>query len=144
MQDGHPITFESKKICGAQLQWTIHEKRLYVDMCCLKMWQHYFGMHKTKTFMDNVSLKYFETPPKALIKQLRWHNTLALLDVELIHKLGWDNVILDVMNNKKEFQVKKPLTKTQALRAIYWEENNLERRIREAYMQDLLTSRHFK
>jgi hypothetical protein len=83
------------------------------------MWQHYFGMHKTKTFMDNVSLKYFETPPKALIKQLRWHNTLALLDVELIHKLGWDNVILDVMNNKKEFQVKKPLTKTQALRAIY-------------------------
>jgi hypothetical protein len=53
-------------------------------------------------------------------------------------------VILNVMNNKKEFQVKKPLTKTQALRAIYWEENNLERRIREAYMQDLLTSRHFK
>jgi hypothetical protein len=26
MQDGHSITFKSKKICGAQLQWPTHEK----------------------------------------------------------------------------------------------------------------------
>jgi hypothetical protein len=36
--------------------------------------------------MDNVSLKYFKTQSKALMKQLRWHNILALLDVELIKK----------------------------------------------------------
>jgi hypothetical protein len=87
MQDGHPIAFENKKLCGTQLQWSTHEKELYTIVCCLKTWQRYLGTHKTKVFMDNVSLKYFETQPKALTKQLKWHDTLVLLDMELIHKV---------------------------------------------------------
>lgn len=27
MQDAHPITFESKKLCGAQLRWLTREKK---------------------------------------------------------------------------------------------------------------------
>jgi hypothetical protein len=50
--------------------------------------------------MDNVSLKYFETELKALMKQLRWHDIFALLDVELIEKPRWDNIVLD---KKEEF-----------------------------------------
>jgi hypothetical protein len=50
--------------------------------------------------MDNVSLKYFKTQSKAFMKQLRWHNTLALLDVELIQKPKWDNIVRD---KKEEF-----------------------------------------
>ncbi len=88
MQYGHLIAFKSNKSCGVQLQWPIHEKKLYVIMCCLKAWQHYLGMHKTKIYMDNVSLHYFEMQLRVLMKQRRWHDTLALLDVELIHKLG--------------------------------------------------------
>jgi hypothetical protein len=88
MQDAHPITFESKKLCGAQLRWLTCEKKKYAIVCCLKMWQHYLGTHKTKVFTNSASLKYFETQTKALLKQLKWHETLALLDVELAHKLG--------------------------------------------------------
>lgn len=84
-------------------------------MCCLKVWQHYLGTHKTKVFTDSASLKYFETQTKALVKQLKWHETLALLDVELAHKLGQDNVVLNALNRKEKFQVEKPLTKTSAL-----------------------------
>jgi hypothetical protein len=29
MQDGHPITFESKKLTRAQLKWAIHEKFIH-------------------------------------------------------------------------------------------------------------------
>jgi hypothetical protein len=61
---------------------------------------------------NNISLKYFETQPKASTKQLTWHDTLVLLQVELIHKLGQDNVILDVLSRKEEFQVEKPLINT--------------------------------
>jgi hypothetical protein len=61
MQKGHPIAFESKKLYGAQLQWLTHEKKLYNIVCCLKTWKHYLGMHKTKIFTDNISLRYFET-----------------------------------------------------------------------------------
>ncbi len=49
------------------------------------------------------------------MEQLRWHDTLALLDVELIHKPRWDNVVLDALSRKENFQVEKPLTKTHAL-----------------------------
>jgi hypothetical protein len=54
----------------------------------------------------------FKTQPKASTKQLKWHNTLASLDVELIHKLGWNNVIPNVLSRKEEFQMERPLTKT--------------------------------
>jgi hypothetical protein len=68
MQDGHMIAFKSKKLCGAQVWWPTHEKELYVVVCCLKAWQHYLGTHKTKVYMDNISLWYFETQPKTLMK----------------------------------------------------------------------------
>jgi hypothetical protein len=43
MQDGHPITFENKKLVGAQLRWPMHETELFVLVNCLKIWQHYQG-----------------------------------------------------------------------------------------------------
>ncbi len=38
MQDGHRITFENKMFCGMQLRWQIHQKELYIVVCCLKAW----------------------------------------------------------------------------------------------------------
>jgi hypothetical protein len=103
IQDGQPIPFNNKKFYGAQLWLPIHEKELYVVMYCMKAWQHYLGTHKTKVFTNNISLWYFETHSKALAKQLRWHDTLALLDVELIHKPWRDNVVPNALSRKEEF-----------------------------------------
>jgi hypothetical protein len=72
MQDGHLIVFENKKLYGVQVRWSIHKNELYVMVCCLKTWQHYLGMHKTNVFTNNISLRYFETQPRASTKQLRW------------------------------------------------------------------------
>jgi hypothetical protein len=69
---------------------------------------------------------------------------LALLDVELIHKLIQDNVIHDALSRKNEFQLERPSTKTQALRAIFEGESNLEWKIREAYMKNLFAQHYFK
>ncbi len=43
MKTGHPIVFESKKLCGTQLRWQTHKEELYTIICCPKMWQHYLG-----------------------------------------------------------------------------------------------------
>jgi hypothetical protein len=40
-----------------------------------------------------VSLRYLETQPRASAKQLQWHDTLALVNIELIHKNGKNNVV---------------------------------------------------
>jgi hypothetical protein len=49
-----------------------------------------------------------------MAKQLWWHDTLALMDIELIHKLGKDNVVLDVLSCKEEYQ-----------REMFWESTQI-------------------
>ena len=98
MQNGRSIAYESKKLDGCQRRWPTHEKEFFVVVHCLKTWQHYLGLYKTKVYTDNVSLKYFETQAQVSAKQLRWHDTLALMNVDLIHKLGCDNVVPDALS----------------------------------------------
>lgn len=43
MQDNHPVAYQSYKLTGNQLQWSIHEKKLYAVVHCLKTWRHYVG-----------------------------------------------------------------------------------------------------
>jgi hypothetical protein len=133
MQDGRPITYESKKLDGCQRRWPTHEKELFVVVHCLKTWQHYLGLFKTKVYTDNVSLKYFGTQVHMNAKQLRWHDTLVLMNVDLIHKPGRDNVVPDVLSRKEEFHT---MSTTQVLRLMYKGEGNWERKIGEGYMKD--------
>jgi hypothetical protein len=98
MQDGRPIAYENKKLDGCQKRWPTHENELFAVVHCLKTWQHYLGLDKTKVYTDNILLKYFETQAQVSAKQLRWHDTLALMNVKLIHKPGRDNVVPDCRN----------------------------------------------
>jgi hypothetical protein len=43
-----------------------------------------------------------------MAKQLLWHKTLALMDIELIHNPSKNNVVLDVLSRIKEYQGKMP------------------------------------
>jgi hypothetical protein len=69
---------------------------------------------------------------------------LALLDVELIHKLGQDNIVFDALSRKKEFQLEKPLIKTQTLRAIFQGKNILGWKRRKTNVQYPLAQCYFK
>ena len=97
------------------------------------MWQHYLRLHKTKVYTNNVSLKYFETQAQVSAKQLRWHNTLALMNVDLIHKLGYDNMVPDALSRWEEFHA---MSTTQTLRLMNKGDGNLQRKIRKGYLKD--------
>ena len=123
MRDGRPIAYESKKLDGCQRRWPTHEKELFAVVYCLKLWQHYLGLHKTKVYMDNVSLKYFETQAQVSAKKLTWHNTLVLMNVDLIQKSDCDKVVPDALSRREEFQA---MSTIQALRFMYKGEGNLQ------------------
>jgi hypothetical protein len=53
---------------------------------------------------ENVSLKYFGTQVQVSTKPLWWHDTLALMKVDFIHKADRDNMVLDVLREREEFQ----------------------------------------
>jgi hypothetical protein len=67
MQEGHLNVFESKKLLRAKLTRSIHRKKLFVIVSYLKTWQHFFHSQNIKVFRNNVSLKYFEMQPRALL-----------------------------------------------------------------------------
>jgi hypothetical protein len=69
-------------------------------------------------------------------KQLQWHNTLAFMDIELIHKLNKDNVMPNALNHKKEYQGEMFLD--QIFRTMFIREGNLERKIQEVSVEDYL------
>jgi hypothetical protein len=38
------------------------------------------------------------------MKQLHWHNTLAFMDIEFIHKSSKDNMVPYALSHKEEYQ----------------------------------------
>jgi hypothetical protein len=59
------------------------------------------GLHKTKVYMNNVTLKYFGAHAQISAKPLRWHDTSVLMKVDLIHKVAHENMVQDVLSEKK-------------------------------------------
>lgn len=68
-------------------------------------------------------------------KQLRWHDTLALMNVDLINMSRKDNIIPDILSCKEEYIS----SLTQILTAIYPEETSLRQQIHDGYMKDTQT-----
>ena len=60
------------------------------------------GGRKTKVFTDKISLKYFDPKAQATPEELRWYDTIISIDVELIHKPGWNNLVSDALSRRKE------------------------------------------
>jgi hypothetical protein len=77
------------------------------------------NFHKTKIFTNKVSLRYFKTQLEATSKQLQWHDTLAFMDIESIHKLDKYNVMPNVLSHKKEYQREMPWKSIQIFQAMF-------------------------
>jgi hypothetical protein len=56
--------------------------------------------------------------------------------LELVHKLGCENVVLHALSHKKEILNDKLSTKMQTLCAIFIVEGKLKRNIKETYLQN--------
>ncbi len=68
VQEGKPMTFESKKLSEMKQRWPIHEKEMWAMIHCLKTWGHYIGSKDVVVWTDNVILKYFAIQPKLSLK----------------------------------------------------------------------------
>jgi len=124
MQDGRPMAFESKKLSETERRWPTHEKEMWAVIHCLKTWGHYIGSKDVVVWTDNVTLKYFAIQPKLSSKQVRWQNILALFNVDIRHKPGKENIVLDALSRKHQLKV------------VYMGESELQREVRLASRRD--------
>lgn len=81
-------------------------------------------------YINNLSLKNFETQTKVSAKQLSWYDTLVLMNVKIIHKPGCGNMVSDALSRHEEFQA---MDKAQTLWKMYKGEGNLQRKINEKH-----------
>jgi hypothetical protein len=58
MQNGHPIILKTKYFMECNYGGQFMKK--YCMSWCVASTHNYLGMHKTKVFMNNVSLRFFE------------------------------------------------------------------------------------
>jgi len=64
VQEGRPVTFESKKLSETKRRWPTHEKEMWAIKHCLKTWGHYVGSKDVVVWINNMTLKYFAIQPK--------------------------------------------------------------------------------
>jgi hypothetical protein len=124
VQDGRPVTFESKKLSERERRWPTHEKEMWAIIHCLKTWGHYIGSKDVVVWIDNVTLKYFATQPKLSSKQVRWQHTLALFNVDIRHKPEKENVVSNALSRKHQLKV------------VYVGETELQKEVRLANHHD--------
>ncbi|KAE8696991.1 cytochrome P450 78A7-like [Hibiscus syriacus] len=86
MQEGHPVSYESRKLNETERRYTVHEKEMTIVVHYLRTWRHYLLGSKFIVFTDNVANIYFLTQKKLSPKHARWQEFLAEFDLSFEHK----------------------------------------------------------
>ncbi len=65
------------------------------------------------------------------------------MDIKLIHKQSKNNVVPDMLSQKEKYQDEKVVSVTKALRAMFIKESDLNRKLKEGYVNDHLAKHYF-
>jgi hypothetical protein len=102
MQDGHPIAFESRKLNKREELKSTYNKEMLAIMHALAKWRQYLLGSKFSIRTDHNSLQYLLRQKTLSTEQQKWMEKLSTFDMEIIHKKGKDNVVVDALSRKDE------------------------------------------
>ena len=76
LQEGRPVAFESRKLNGAELNYTVTEKEMLGVVHALRVWRCYLEGADFTVYTDHVSNTFFQTQPNLSRRQARWSEFL--------------------------------------------------------------------
>lgn len=97
---------------------------------------HYLGNKKTRVYTDNMSFKYFALKVQASPNELRQFGVIVLMDIELIHKLSKNNLVLDIVSRTEEFMEVKFNDTVMLSMIIYYNDSPFIKDLKKAYKID--------
>ena len=100
MQEGKPLSFESRQLKGKNLVKPIYEKEMLAILHEIHKWFSYLIGRHIKVKIDHDSLKYFLEQKLSLEEQQKWVTNMLVYDFEIIYKKGKDNVVEDALSRK--------------------------------------------
>ena len=102
MQEGHPIAFESRKLNKRESLKSTYDKEMLAIIHALAKWRHYLLGRKILIRTNHNSLQYLLQQKTLSIEQQKWIEKIATFDMEILHKRGKDNVVVDALSQKDE------------------------------------------
>lgn len=97
-----PVAYNSRKLQGAERNYTVHEKELLGVVHALKEWRHYLGTRHFTVITDNWAVKWIKTQPQLSQRQSRWLETLEAFDFDVIHRPGSTNIVADALSRRPD------------------------------------------
>jgi hypothetical protein len=102
MQNDHPIAFESRKLNKRESLKSTYDKEMLAIIHVLAKWRQYLLGSKFSIRMDHNSLQYLLQQKTLSTEQQKWMEKLSTFDMEILHKKGKDNVIVDALSRKDD------------------------------------------
>ncbi|KAL0344363.1 UNVERIFIED_CONTAM: Transposon Tf2-11 polyprotein [Sesamum angustifolium] len=94
MQDGHSVTFESKKLKDVERRYSVHEKELLAVVHCLRLWPLYLLGSPFVVKTDNTAVSHFMSQSKLTSRQ----ELLSEFHFVLEYRAGSSNYVADALS----------------------------------------------
>ena len=98
MQGGHPMAFESQKLNKRESLKSTYDKEMLAIIHALAKWRQYLLGSKILIRTYHNSLQYLLQQKALSTKQQKWIEKIATFDMEILHKRGKDNVVVDALS----------------------------------------------
>ncbi|SOV09588.1 uncharacterized protein UDID_19016 [Ustilago sp. UG-2017a] len=104
----HPITFFSKKLDPAQLNYPIFDKEMFAIVAAFKHWRQYLegAKFQVQVLTDHRSLEYFTTTKQLNRRQARWSELLADFDFVIQYRPGAQAGLPDALTRCSDMRPK--------------------------------------
>jgi hypothetical protein len=100
MQNRHPIVYESRKLRGPELLYTIYDKEMLAIMHALAKFRQYLVGAKFVVRTDHNSLKYFLDQKDLNERQQKWVSKIQAYDFDIEFVKGKNNVVADALSRR--------------------------------------------
>lgn len=142
----HPVAFFSRKLQGAELNYPIYDKEFMAIVLCFEEFRHYLqgSMHKVKVYTDHKNIAYFTTTQQLNKRQLRYAETMAEFDYEILHRKGSENGRADAMSRRADYNTGQPVVHGQVFKiqdgVIHQQQLNALKRIKAGKSKEKILS----
>jgi hypothetical protein len=136
----HPCVFWSRKMTGAEFNYTVHEKELLALVEMLDRHAHLLRSVKFTAFTDHRSLEYLNTQPHLNRRQARWVIQLQDFDFKIKYHPGNLNNVADFLSRNPDVMPQCSTCKNKvnvspvSLEPIH--NNEFNSRVRHGYAAD--------
>src|SRR5450755_3322308 len=102
----HPVTFYSKKMSPAEMNYDIHDKELLAVITAFQEWKVYLegAKHQVKIFTDHQNLTYFLTTKELNRRQVRWAELISSYNFKIYYYKGSENGRADALSRRADYR----------------------------------------